>query len=351
MSAFKQGIGRRDLLKMGAAIPAFSMSGSLAWGKDPLILANWGGDGDKGMKQAFAAPYENATGNPVVTDSSGPSTGKVKAMVQSGKVTWDVCDATAALCLELGEAGLLEEIDYNVISPSLTLPKFKYKWGVGSYAYSSIIAFDSTKFKDKKPDNWADFWNVKDFPGRRLLRSDLPAMLEAALMADGVPPEKVYPIDVKRAFAKIREIKEHCLFWKTAAESAQFIRTGEVVMANMWNTRASPIQRETNGRISLTWNQGILQPAVWVVPKGNPGGREAAMQLIKFMQQPEQSINFCRVILGGPTNPQAAAQLPADLRPLVPTAPENIGKQIPIDAEWYAKNYATLLPQYLDLIS
>ena len=72
---------------------------------------------------------------------------------------------------------------------------------------------------------------------------------------------------------------------------------------------------------------------------------------IAFMQQPEPSINFARVVLSGPSNPQAAAQLPADLRPLLPTAPENIGKQIPLDAEWYAKNYATVLPQYLDLIS
>ena len=350
MSLFK-GTTRREFLMASAALPTLSLASKTAWAADPLVLANWGGDSQRGMTEAFAQPYEKATGTKVVADPSGPSTGKVKAMVQSGKVTWDVCDATVALCLELGEAGLLEEIDYNIVSPSLTLPKFRYKWGIGSYIYSSIIAYDAAKFKDKPPANWKDFWNVKDFPGRRLLRADLPAMLEAALMADGVPIENVYPLDVKRGFEKIREIKQHCLFWKTAAESAQLIRTGEVVMANMWNTRAAPLQRDTNGKVAFTWNQGILQPAVWVVPKGNPGGREAAMKLIAFMQQPEPSINFSRVVLGGPANPAAAAQLPAELRPIVPTAPENISKQIPIDAEWYAKNYATVLPQYLDLIS
>lgn len=343
---------RRVLLGAGGALGLAALGeGAHAQPRSPIVLVNWGGDSLKGMQQAFASPYERATGIKVAIDTSGPSAGKIKAMVQSGKVTWDICDATVGACMELGEAGLLEQIDYGIVHPSLTLPQFAYKRGVGSYVYSSVIAFNKSKFRERAPASWADFWNVKDFPGRRLLRADLPAMLEAALMADGVDPAKLYPLDVNRGFEKIRQLKSHCIFWKTAAESAQLMRNEEAVMGNIWNTRAVPLMRDTNGRISMTWNQGILQPAVWIVPKGNPAGREAAMRLIAFMQQPQPSIELSKVIYAGPSSPLAAAALPPDMRPLVPTAPENIRVQTSMDGQWYAANYANILPKYLDLIA
>ncbi len=346
------GLGRRDLLKLGVGLTISPLAAGAARAQaSQLVLVNWGGDSLKGMQEAFATPYEKATGNKVSVDTSGPSAGKIRAMVQSGKVTWDICDATVGASMELGEAGLLEPIDYSIIDPSLTLPQFAYKWGIGSYVYSSVLAFNGPKFKDKAPTSWADFWNLQDFPGRRLLRADLPSMLESALMADGVDPAKLYPLDVKRGLDKIRQIKDSCLFWKTAAESAQLMRTEEVVMGNIWSTRAAPLSMEPNSKIGFTWNQGILQSAVWIVPKGNPAGREAVMKLIAFMQQPEPAIALSRVLYCGPMSPAAAAALPADLRPLVPTAPENVKVQVPMDGMWYAENYQKELPKYLDLIA
>ncbi|HEY0296054.1 MAG TPA: ABC transporter substrate-binding protein [Bordetella sp.] len=346
------GVNRRDVLKLGTALAVSPLLAGTARAQSaPITLVNWGGDSLKGMTDAFAAPFEKATGIKVQVDTSGPSAGKIRAMVQSGKVTWDVCDGTVGYCLELGPAGLLEEIDYAIVPKTATLDSFAFKWGVGSYAYSSVLAFDKEKFKDKAPSNWADFWNLKDFPGRRLLRADLPTMLEAALMADGVDPAKLYPLDTKRGFEKLREIKENTIFWKTAAESAQLLRNGEVVMGNIWSTRAAPLSMEPNSKIGFTWNQGILQSAVWIVPKGNPAGREAVMKLIAFMQQPEPAIALSRVLYCGPMSPAAAAALPADLRPLVPTAPENVKVQVPMDGMWYAENYQKELPKYLDLIA
>ena len=83
MSSWK-GTTRRQILMAGAALPVLSLAGRTAWAADPLVLANWGGDSQKGMTDAFAVPYEKASGIKVVADPSGPSTGKVEAMVQSG---------------------------------------------------------------------------------------------------------------------------------------------------------------------------------------------------------------------------------------------------------------------------
>ena len=59
----------------------------------------------------------------------------------------------------------------------------------------------------KKPLSWADFWNVKDFPGKRALPDYASYALPLALLADGVKPENLYPLDVDRAFASLQKIK------------------------------------------------------------------------------------------------------------------------------------------------
>src|SRR5258708_5132838 len=296
-------------------------------------------------------PYATPFRSKVAIATTGPTAGKVRAMVESGKVTWDVCDATAALSIELGRAGLLEEIDYAVVDKAKTLSQFVYKWGVGSYLYSSVLIFDSGRLGGRAPKGWADFWNLKDFPGRRLMRRDATAMLEPALLADGVPRDKLYPLDVKRAFDKIKQIKNDCLFWKSAAEAVQLLRDGEVVMGNAWNTRAQALRRDTNGRVNWTWDEGILQAAVWAVPKGNPAGKPAVMQFIASMQDPAGEVELLRTLTSGPANPAAAAMVPAELQRDNPTSPENIAKQIAVNAEWYADNYTATNEKYLDLVS
>lgn len=342
---------RRRALALGAAAVTLASPYVARAQAKSIVLSGWGGRTAEDWARAYAKPFEAATGIKVEIDTSGPSAGKIRAMVESGKVTWDVCDATAAASIELGEAGLLEEIDYSVVPKTMTLPQFAYRWGIGSYGYSSVIAYNTERFKNNAPKSWADFWNVKDFPGRRLLRGDVPAMIEAALMADGVEPGKVYPLDVKRGLDKIRQIKTNCLFWKTSSEAAQLLRTQEVVMANMWNTTIAPLQRDTNGRFAFSWNQGILQPAAWVIPKGNPAGRQTALQLIKFMQGPEHAVAASISGFSGPLNPEAAAAVPNEVRAMIPTVAENVAKQISMDVEWYARNYTKILPQYLELIS
>lgn len=349
-------LARREFLKVSAAVGiAMGLGPGLTRGaaaeSREIVLANWGGEAVKAMREAFAVPFEQKTGIKVAIDTTGPSAGKVRAMVDSGKVTWDVCDATAALSLELGRAGLLEEIDYGVVDKAKTLSQFAFRWGVGSYMYSSVLVYDSAKLGGRTPKGWADFWNLKEFPGKRLMRRDVTAMLEPALLADGVPRDKLYPLDVKRAFDKIRQIKSDCLFWKSAAESVALLRDGEVVMGNTWNTRAQALRRDTNARVNWIWDEGILQTAVWAVPKGNPAGRELAMKFVASMQDPAGEVELLRLLTSGPANPAATRMVPPELQRDNPTAPENMAKQVSVNAEWYADNYTAMNERYLDLIS
>src|SRR5258708_37970722 len=138
----------------------------------------------------------------------------------------------------MGKQGYLDEFDYSIVDKSKLLrPQFAYKWGIANYLFSYVIAYDTAKFGGKAPKSWADFWNLKEFPGKRTMRKDIQGSLEAALMADGVPLEKVYPIDVPRAFTKLKEINNDTIVWAGGAERQPPIHGGAGSVGARWDPR------------------------------------------------------------------------------------------------------------------
>jgi putative spermidine/putrescine transport system substrate-binding protein len=341
-------LDRRTFLAGLTALGLVPMAGAEAAAKE-IVLVNWGGDALKFFATAWGEPYTKESGVKVVLDGTGPSVGKIKAMVDAKKVTWDVCDSGSGSCLVMGRQGYLDEFDYSVVDKSKLLrPQFAYDWGIANYFFSYVIAYDTAKFGDKAPKGWADFWDLKAFPGKRTMRKDVQGTLEAALMADGVPIGKVYPIDVERAFKKLKEIKSEIIFWASGAESQQLIRDGEVTMGSLWNTRVNALVADTKERITWTWNQGILCDGVWVVPKGNPAGKDV-YKFIASTQVPERQIALFLAFGNGPANPAAIPLVPAEKKRFDPAS--NAEVQLPIYAAWYGEHQERVNNDFLDLIS
>lgn len=341
-------LDRRTLLAGLAALPGLAA----AQGKPrELVLANWGGDAVGAMNEAFAAPFERDHGVKVVIDSGGPSLAKIRASVEARRTVWDVCDSGAGTSFTLGRMGLLEEMDYSIIRRADIPAAFAMPWCTGTSAYSTVLTWDSSKFGGTAPASWADFWDLRRFPGRRTMRKTMHAVLEAALMADGVAPDKLYPLDVERAFRKVREIKDSIVWWNAGADSQDLLRTGEVTMGAIWSTRARLLGEETKGRIAYRWDQGVVHAGVWVVPKNPPGGREWAMRLVDSTIEPERQIILLKALGSGPANPKAAPLVPAELKPHNPTDPENLARQVFADEPWYADNYVDVFAKFTDLIT
>ena len=261
-------------------------------------------------------------------------------------------DAESSILQNLGKEGLVQPIDYNVVSKDKVLPGFAYEYGIADYMLSYVIAYDSERFGDKAPKTWADFWDVKTFPGKRTLYKWMNGMLEAALLADGVAPDKLYPLDVPRAMKKIEELKPHVLaFWGSGAETQQLLIEGEVSMGAIWNTRAQVITEDSEDRIKWTFDNALLGCSNWGVLKGNPAGTEAAMKFIAYAQDPQSQVELFKMFGNGPANPAAAALIPEDRKHLNCTDPANLPKQIMLSHEWYTDHYAATLEQYLTHIS
>ena len=268
---------RRTVLKvLGGTLAATLIPQAPAFAADgELVLQNWGGTAAKAVMAAYAEATKQQTGLALTVDGSGSMAGKVKAMEDAKHVTVDIIDLDLGNTTQLGTLGLLDEIDYTIVDKAKVLPGLTTRWGIGNYLYSYIFAVNERRAKGKVPKTWADFWNVKDFPGKRGLPGGSQGVWEAALLADGVAPDKLYPIDIDRAIRKIKELKPDAIFWKTGAQSEDFLRQGEVMASLMWSNRAVVVRRQMAG-ITWGWDQAILAASGWSVPKDNPAGRKAA---------------------------------------------------------------------------
>ena len=333
----KKEIDRRTFLRCAAllgVLPMATLSNDSHAQAKELVLVNWGGESIPAYKKAFTDSFEQATGIKVVYDGSGPQPAKLRAMAQSGKVVWDLLDFNAEKGMLLEAEGLVEPIDYSIVDKNKIYPGWAYKSGAAFYVYSTVFSFDSPKFP-VKPNTWADFWDLKKFPGRRGMRKTPEGAIEACMMAAGRSIKNVYPIDLKLAVAKINEIKSQCIFWNSGSQSQDILRNGEVTMGLLWHSRGISLFKESQGRFDWTWNQGLMNIDVLSVVKNGPGGREAAMRLIAHAQDPHRQVELLRVIGNAPVNPAAAALVPADLKRFDPTQPEHRAVQAELNPVWW----------------
>lgn len=173
----------------GVVVAALAALGSVASAqtKEFRILESGGTSGDS-IEEAYIKPYTARTGVKVVRESP-TSLGKLQAMVQSKSVTTVLVELGATNLFQARALGLLEPLDWSKINPEPMFAEAKQPDGFGYQYFSTIIAWP----KGAKPmTSWADFWNVKDFPGKRALPDYPSYTLPLALLADGVKPENLY---------------------------------------------------------------------------------------------------------------------------------------------------------------
>lgn len=345
-------LDRRQLLKLGAALGIAGMMPGIAEAQaKEIVFAMWGGDAEAGYQKVWGEPFTKKTGIPVVMDGTGPSPGRVRAMVDAGNVTWDIIDGGVGTQASLGALGAVQEIDYSIFDRNKVLPGMDYRWGATVFVYGSVLTYDSQAFGGKTPQSWADFWDIKQFPGKRVFYKYMAGALEAALLADGLPLDQLYPLDVDRALKKIEEIKDHIVLWDTGASSQQLFRDGEVTMGQLWHTRATLLSEESGGRFKFTFNQGMLQPGVMSVTKDNPAGTKTAMEFLASMQDPQSQVELLKLLGNGPANPEGVAMLSPGLAALNPGSPENRKLMVLQNADWYGENIVPVTKRFLDLLS
>ena len=245
---------------------------------DSLTIVSWGGSYSASQRKAYYEPFMAETRKTVLEDEWGGDIAMIRAMVQTGKYTAHLIDAVPDVALAGCAEGILQSIDLKQLglSQSDFLPGAVLPCGIGTIAWSTVFAYRKDLFGSNPPRNWADFWHVRRFPGKRGMSKNAPAFtLEFALIADGVPASDVYRVlasgrGVDRAFAKLDELKPHIIWWETGAQAPQLLVDREVSMSTGWNGRFYNAIVDGNASIQIVWDGQGLDYGFWVIPYGHP---------------------------------------------------------------------------------
>jgi putative spermidine/putrescine transport system substrate-binding protein len=271
-----------------------------------LTFVSFGGAYQEAQRKAWLEPYTAATGVQFQEDE-GSSNATIKTQVESGQVTWDVVDVGNDFGLEANSA-LLEELDYTLI-PEAEVNKAlgPSKWRVPDITYGVVLAYNTDKTAGKVPEGWADYFDTTKFPGKRgVWDYSEGGIFEIALLADGVKPADLYPLDLPRATKKLDTIKDDLVLWKTGAESQELIGSGEVAMTLIWNGRGWSAKNTDKKPVEMQWNQQILTADYFVVPKGTPN-KQVAMEFIAWATCANNNAAVSNKIPYGPTNKNSKA--------------------------------------------
>ncbi|MGL4290895.1 MAG: polyamine ABC transporter substrate-binding protein [Phreatobacter sp.] len=340
-----QPVDRRRLLAWGggmlaAAAPALTARPALAAGS--ITVADPGGPYSPGYRKAFYDPFEKATGIKVINVArEAEPTAQFKAMVDTKSYTWDVCTLTLSARDILARMNLLEPIGLTAAEAPGLMPEALTPLWMGIDVYSTIMAYRTDRFREAAPNSWADFWNVAKFPGRRSLRKNPIDTLEQALLADGVPLDKLYPLDVERAYKSLERIKQHVAVWWTGgAQSSQLIQSGEVDLVALWNARAQAVI-DGGAPVKVAWNQGLYSIEGWGIPKGSPRA-EDARKFVRFCADPKQQALFTEFLSYGPTNLKAYDNIPAQRAVTLPTHEANLKLMTIAREDWWSANRSAM---------
>ena len=308
---------RREVLKSAGIVTAAALTGPFFHirparaDKGELVVVSWGGDYDTALREHVVAALEKTTGYTVKLDAP-PETAKVKAMVQSGNVSWDVIMTDAPAVQAMLKDNLLEPIEYAAVDKArlAKIPKeLQQQYALGQRIYSFNIVYNSKLMpKAKHTRNWTEVWDAKNFPGGRTFnfQGGTAPQLEAALLADGVPMDKLYPLDIERA-------------WKM-----------------MDKLRPRGIAAKKQGApIDVDYNQGKLASDNWCLVKG-VRDKKIAMEFINIALDPKLQALIAQKVPYGPSNSGAFEFLSAAEAADLATSPENIKNQFWWNTDWWS---------------
>ncbi|MSO92827.1 MAG: ABC transporter substrate-binding protein [Rhodospirillales bacterium] len=340
----KLDLTRRRVLKIGAAAavlaPTYWKQASAQ--EKRILIRDPGGPYAPGFKEAFYEPFTKATGIEAVgLQGQHEPTSLIKGMVDTKTYTWDMALLSKAASHQLVTEGqgYLEKLNVKTKYLDSTPAEYKTDYFAGNNVFATIFAYRTDAFEGKgiaPPKTWADLFDLKKFPGRRCLRKHPFDTIEQALLADGVPLDKLYPLDFDRAYKKLNAVKKDIAVWWTGgAQTSQLLKTGEVDICATWNARAQAAI-DDGAKVKIVWDQHLWTPEGWNILKGTPKA-DMCREFIKFAVDPARQAVYTKHLGYGPTHPDAYKTIPAERAKVLPTAPEYQKSRTEIDYEFWAK--------------
>ncbi|MDO8211988.1 extracellular solute-binding protein [Conexibacter sp. CPCC 206217] len=316
-----------------------------------VTIATYGGKTEEVMRKVYFTPeFKSRTGISMSFDAP-LDYAKLQTQAETGNIQWNMTSGDPYMAI--AQCGTV----FAKIRSDPSMFKEKYRDIVGDCvlprdAGSFIKAYNSDTFASDPPSTWADFFDVERYPGKRAIPSFYyNGIIEGALIADGVDPKELYPLDLDRAFKKMDSIKDDLLVYNTLAQSIQQLVSGDVAMG-IYTDSAAWQAADAGATIEPIWDQAFIYINLWTVTEGTPD-RAAVDQVIDWVLNPRLQTQAAEM---WPVSPalEAAEQprYPNELFKKYSLAvPEHEQVAIPFDQQWYADNYEELNQRFTAWIS
>lgn len=324
-------------------------------GSNSVIVADGGGSYHDSQTRTTYKPCAKETGLKITSTSYDYTLGPIRAQVNGAK-EWDVVSLGNPMSPDQ-EKELLAPIDYKVVKQPGLPEDAKLKYQVIYVYFAWVPTFRADKYpKDKyptQPSTWADLFNPAKYPGPRGFLNYPIGTLEIALMADGVPYNKLYPLDLDRAFKKLDELRSQTkiVWYNSGAEQAQQVANGIVSMSAAWNGRITQVKKQ-GVRAEYTMNQALLQGTSWGVLKTAPN-KKAAMKFIQCATSPKAGAADTEDFVGNaPANLDAFDVMTKSVAKTVPSNPKFADTIAgTVDWKWWGENFDRVYKQWQDWYS
>ena len=255
--------------------------GMLSVKQPELVVCSFGGAYQDAQRKALFEPFSRNTGIKIRELTYQGTYSEIKEMIKDKGL--DIVDLDSANFLLGEKQGLWAPVDFSVVNRKKFIPGAVHDFGIASIFYSTVIAYSKEKYPSGTlhPASWADFWDLKEFPGLRALHKSPVVTLEIALLADGVRPQNLYPLDIDRAFKSLDKIKDHIVWWEYGQEPANLLAQGKVVLSSAWNGRIWAAKHLHELPLAVEWQQGFLDIEYWAIPAASKN-KENAAKFIEF---------------------------------------------------------------------
>jgi len=321
-----------------------------------ITFVSWGGAYTASQQKAYIDTWSKGSG--VTVENYNGGLGEIKAQVEAGNVTWDVVDVLPDQAITGCDEGLFEKLDQSAFINDLVVPPVS-ECIVPQIFWSYVAFYDPAAFSGKKPKNIKDFFNVKKFPGKRGIHTWANALIEMALVADGVKASKVYdvmntPEGIDRAFAKLDTIKDHVVFWSAGSKPLELVSSGEVVMSIAYNGRVGAANLSEGENFEYIWEGQLIEQEYICLMTGAPN-RDAAIDFMIHASSPASQAEQAKYITYGPMRASGIDIIVAgepwfhngiNVMDHMPNTPERLKISVMGDPEWWADNGSEIDERY-----
>ncbi|MGI9523332.1 MAG: extracellular solute-binding protein [Hyphomicrobiaceae bacterium] len=220
------------------------------------------------------------------------------------------------------------------------------KCGVGSFAWSSLVLVDLTKFEKSKPKTLADVFNTKRFRGKRAIPRRAENLLEALAMAAGTPRNEVYATLTDEArlddlFKRLEQLLPHIVWVDDPIDAIAQLESGAAAFAFAYSGRA--FRKTIAGGVTALWDGHIFDYGSWAI-SAEAKDKSMAKDFIALATSAPMLARQARLWPYGPMRKSAAAMvgrhalLDIELASFMPTSQIRLRAGLRRDPQFWSDN-------------